>query len=112
MGTIGRPRMKNRLPNTPYNISVDTHDRLDKLKKKGETQDGVVKRILMENELVISLKTDLIDMNSLREDALRTVRELRESRALLEIKLNDLRRFKEIIRKMTGSECIMLRWIY
>ena len=112
MGIVGRPRMKNRLPNRPYNISEDTHDCLDKLKKKGETQDGFIKRLLLENEEVALLRSDLKDMTYLRDDALKNGREIRESKAALEIKLKESRQVEGLIRAMPWTQCMMLPWVF
>lgn len=75
---VGRPKKKDRLPPRPYNLTIETSDHLDKLKRKGENQNDTVKRVLFEYEQAHLTKEELSDLKSVYEDNLGTLRAVRE----------------------------------
>ena len=82
---MGRPRKKNRVILTTYNISIENSDRLDEIKLKGENQDAVITRLLYKYEL----SKDAENYRFLLEDTLGTVKDLRRKNYLLEQRQNN-----------------------
>jgi hypothetical protein len=52
---MGRRRKPIHIPLTTINVSVEIAEALNKQKKKGETQDQLIRRLLIQNEQMLSL---------------------------------------------------------
>ena len=84
---MGRRRKLNRQPLMTYNLSTDTVNQLDKLKMRGETQDNLIRRLIIKSS---QNSEEAEDFKYLYEDTLETVKVHRTQKAQLEHTLKSL----------------------
>jgi predicted CopG family antitoxin len=70
-----------------YNLSLDTVQQLDKMKLPRETQDDLIRRLIIKSSDNIE---EAANLKYLYEDALETVKDQRKQKAQLELKLKSL----------------------
>lgn len=84
---MGRRRKLNRCTLTTYNLSVDTVQQLDKIKLPRETQDDLIRRLIIKSS---QSNEEAENLKYLYEDALETVKDQRKQKAQLELKIKTL----------------------